>query len=119
MSAAKLNFIIDQGATWRYRLVVKAGPTEDAPALNLTGYSVRMQIRREVDSALLILELSTSNGRVTITPLTGTIDMYIAATDTAAFYFRTAVYDLELIGPDGEVTRLLRGTVQLIEEVTR
>lgn len=119
MPAAKLNLSIDQGATWRYQLAVKAGPTASAPALDLTGYSARMQLRTEVSAAQPIIELSSFNGRITITPLAGTLDLHIAATDTAALAFSTAVYDLEIESAGGEVTRLLRGTVALTPEVTR
>lgn len=87
--------------------------------MDLTGYVARMQIRKTIESPHILLELTTENTRITITPLTGRLDLVIGATDTAGLDFTTAVYDLEMESLAGEVTRLVRGSVTLIAEVTR
>lgn len=119
MAAGKLDLFIEQGATFKHTLFVKQGEGESAPAADLTGCAARMQIRESVDAAAPIIELSTTNGRLSITPLAGRIDMVIAATDTAAMNFETGVHDVELITAGGEVTRLVQGKVKLSREVTR
>lgn len=119
MPAAKLNLSIEQGATWRYALMAKQGTGVSAPALDLTGFTARMQLRGELQDATALLELSTANGRITLTPLAGRIDLVLTAVETAALNFDTAVYDLELVNASGEVTRLVKGNVTLTLEVTR
>lgn len=125
MAAGKLDLLIEQGATFQHTLIVKQGNAsspaelEALPVAILTGYTARMQIRSEVDSSTVLIELTTQNGRLLITPLAGRIDMLIDDTDTAALNFDSAVYDLELISPSGYVTRQVQGKVKLSKEVTR
>lgn len=119
MPAAKLNLAIEQGATWRHTLALKAGAGAQAPALDLTGYTARMQVRTELAAQDVLLELTGANGRITITPLDGRIDITVSATDTAALEFERAMYDLEIESAGGEVTRVLAGMVTLSRQVTR
>jgi hypothetical protein len=119
MAAGKLDLLIEQGATFKHQLQVKQGSGASAPAVNLTSYSARMQIRPEVESTTIYISLTNQNGRITITPLTGTLDLLISATDTAALSFDVAYYDIEIVSAGGEVTRLLQGKVKLSKEVTR
>ena len=126
MPAAKKNLTIEQGATWRdtYTLLQPAPvgtPIADMLPINLAGYTARMQIRPDPASATVLVELTPANGRITITPASGTLALHISATDTAALTFTDvpAVYDLELIEPSGDVIRRLRGTVTLSPEVTK
>lgn len=119
MPAAKLNLSIEQGATWRHSLALKAGAGASAPALDLTGYTARMQVRAELAAPVALLELTTGNGRIAITPLDGRLDLLVSATDTGALDFDRAVYDLEIESAGGEVTRVLTGGVMLSKQVTR
>ncbi len=119
MAAGKLDLTIEQGATFRHALVVKQGTGTSAPVANLTGYTARMQIRTEVESSQVLIALTTENGRITITPLDGRIDLTISATDTAALNFESGVHDVEIVSGGGEVTRLVQGKVKLSKEVTR
>lgn len=115
MAAANLDLTIEQGATFKHTLLVKQGGS----AFNLTSYSARMQIRKTYASADTILELTEENGRITITPLDGRIDLLVDAEDTAELTFKDGVYDLEIESAGGEVTRILQGFVTLSLEVTR
>jgi len=115
MSTGKHNFTIKQGSTFRKPLQWIAGGSP----VDMTGWSARMQIRPEVDSEIVIVELTTENGGITIEPLEGKITLYISAESTAALSFEEAVYDIELEAPDGFVTRIVEGKVKLSPEVTR
>lgn len=119
MPAAKLNLAIEQGATWRHGLALRAGPGTQAPALDLTGFTARMQLRAELSAPDVLVELTSANGRIQITPLEGRLDLLLSATDTAALDFDRAVYDLEIESAGGEVTRVLTGVVTLSRQVTR
>jgi hypothetical protein len=117
MSAGIHNLTIEQGATFRRVITWK---NSSGTAINLTGFSARMQVRERVDDADVILELSTSNGRITLGGSAGTIT--IVAQDevtTTLPEIKKGVYDLELESAGGEVTRLLRGGVEIIRQVTR
>ena len=78
-----------------------------------------MQIREVEHSSTYLSELTTENSRITITPLLGQIDLYISDADASALDTTLGVYDLELISAGGEVTKLLRGTVTILGEITK
>jgi hypothetical protein len=114
--AAKYKLTIEQGATFRQVLTWKDGT--GAP-INVSGCTGRMQIRPSIDSATVLLELTTLNGGVTFGGAAGTVTLLIPATQTKDFAWLSGVYDLEVAFPDGTVRRLLYGTVVVSREVTR
>ena len=98
------------------------GPKTGSPAalVNLTGYTARMQIREELASAAVLLSLTTENGGITLGGALGTIDLFISAADTTAITWEGGVYDLELVAPSTDVTRLIdESSVTVSFEVTR
>lgn len=117
MSAGKLKLRIEQGATFRKLLTWKAGTP--AVPVDITGCTARMQIRADIDDADPLISLTTENGGITLGDTAGTIELYISDTDTAAITWETGVYDLEIILANGDVRRLLYGTVTVTPEVTR
>ena len=110
------NLVINQGEAFEQGFGWDDG---DGNPKDLTGYTARMQIREDIDAATFILELTTENGRILLGGATGDIDLYVSATDTAALDFDAAVYDLEIVPPDGKVKRFAEGKVSLHREVTR
>lgn len=114
---AKIKLTIYQGATFRKRLTWKAG-TPAAP-VDLTGCTARMQVRAEVDSPTALLTLTTENGRITLGGAAGTIELYVSDEDTAAIDWEGGAWDLEIVHPSGEVTRLAQGAIMVSPEVTR
>ena len=120
MPAAIKNLLIEQGATFVWTLVLKNGVGSAAPVLNLSGYSARMHLRLEVATPTTLAALSSApGGGITITPLDGRLDIEITAQATSAMAFDKAVYDLELVQPDGRVLRIFKGSASLSLEVTR
>lgn len=117
MSAGTLNLFIDQGATFRQSLLVQ---NDDGTAVNLTGYSARMQARvAAAAQGQPVLEMSTADGRLIITPQPGRVDLVLTPEETEALPPVRLVYDLELIEPGGGVVRLVQGDVAISREVTR
>jgi hypothetical protein len=116
MAAASYDFEIEQGATLLKPIVWK---DSTGTAVNLTGYTAKMQIRKSVSSTDVLLELSTTNGKLSITAGTGTITMIFSATTTAAIDWSRGKYDLELTSSSGVVTRLLEGEITVSKEITR
>ena len=114
---AKLKLTIYQGATFRKRLTWKAGTP--AVPVDLTGCTARMQVREEVDSPAALLTLTTENGGIALGGAAGTIELVVEAEDSAAFTWNSGAWDLEIVHPGGEVTRLAQGSVVVSPEVTR
>ena len=86
---------------------------------DLTNYIARLHIREDRADTTTIAELTSTGGDIAISTTDAKITITIAAADTAALDFETAVYDLELESAGGEVTRLVEGQVTLCREVTR
>lgn len=113
---AKLKLTIYQGATFKRRLRWMDATRQP---IDLTGCTARMQVREEIESPTVLLGLTTENARIALGSAAGTIDLTIAATDTAALTWAAGVWDLEIVHPGGAVTRLAQGSVVVSPEVTR
>lgn len=110
MSAGKYDITIEQGSDFSLQLTVQ----EANVAKNLTGYSVRGQIRSTIDASSIA---ATFTG--TITNAAGgilTISLPYTTTDDIApgLYY----YDVEIF-TGGSVQKLIKGTATVTGEVTR
>jgi hypothetical protein len=114
MAAGELDLTIEQGTTYSQTLTWKI----DGTAVNLTGYTARMQARTDVTATTTILSLTQSAG-LTLGGVAGTIIIALTATQTTALAAGNYVYDLELASSGGVVTRLVQGTLTISAEVTR
>jgi tRNA A37 threonylcarbamoyltransferase TsaD len=111
------DICIFQGATFNQTLFYETG--EPSAPVNLAGYTAKMHIRSKPESKALILELSTDNGRIVLNETTGSIRLFISASDSALLSVcDKAVYDLELT-TGAITTRILQGNVIISPEVTR
>jgi hypothetical protein len=115
MAATTYDILIEQGATYSQVITYK----EAGVAVNLTGYTARMQVRATLESASTLVELTTANSRIALGGTAGTITLSISATETAALTSGRGVYDLELVSGSGIVTRLLQGVATISRNVTR
>lgn len=87
--------------------------------VDLTGCSVRMQIRRRVNSPDVELDLGAA-GYIRITDAAaGQLLIDIPPDVTAGLSLRTGVHDIEVEFSGGEVLRFARGPVVIDREVTR
>lgn len=101
-----------------YSTYTSGGVIEYNIPVNLTGYTARMQVRPNLESATIIASLTTENGGILIDPVLSTITLFISAADTAQYTFQTAVYSLELVS-NQEVIPFCNGNISLVKEVTR
>ena len=110
----------------RYNLTIYKGTTFDLKPQWLIGgtpvildnYAADMQVRYAPDT-VTIVELSTSNGRITIDPPSGTVSLHLSATETAALPAGTYQYDLNLTNnSDGSVYKILQGVFAINESIT-
>jgi hypothetical protein len=111
-----------------YALTIYAGTTfelhlawKDAAgaAIDLTGYSARMQMRKKQSAADTVFSLASPAAGIVLGGAAGTIDVVLGAAQTGSLSARSGVYDLELVSASGKVTRLLQGAVTVDPEVTR
>jgi hypothetical protein len=115
MTAGIYNFTIDQGSTWTLQLIYK---DPNGTPINLTGYTAKMQVRRKFDSSTAVLTLtSLPGGGITITGITGTIDLLATDEQTEVIEGGLYVYDLEL-NNGGAITRLIQGQITISPQVT-
>lgn len=106
-----------QGANFDYTLTWQTGGS----AVNLTGYSARMQVRDSYDAGTAIVSLTSGTG-ITLGGTAGSIVLEMPASQTATLDGtpnRQFVYDLELVSGAGYVTRLVEGRFYVYPEVTR
>lgn len=111
MSAGKLDFYIEKGTDWLRTITVK---DSDGVAVNITGYTVRGQLRETHDAS------TKTDFTMTITDgAAGTFTVALTDTVTEGIEYNTGVYDVELVNLSGNVQRLLEGSVSLSDEVTK
>lgn len=108
---------IYQGAKWTISLVLST----DGVAKSLTGYSAKMEIRPSEYSNEVLQTLSSPDGGIVITAATGTIQLTLTKSETAALDFKRAKYDL-FIRDGADATAdvcLISGDVLLHKRVTK
>jgi hypothetical protein len=118
MQPAHIDLEVYKGSTFVKIIQWKTGTP--AVAVNLTGCTARMQIRKAVNDTTVLDNLTTENAKIVIhEPLNGKFKIVIPATVSSAYAFTSAVYDLELVFTDGTVTRVIEGCLTAVPEVTR
>jgi len=113
--AGSFDFTIEQGATFNLVMTWKI----DGVAVNLTGYTARLQARVDVADTSTVLSMTTAGGGITLGGAAGTITLDQTATQTTALTVGSFVYDLELVSSANVVIRLLQGELLISAEVTR
>lgn len=105
MNPGRYNITVYNGTTFALSPVWKI----DNLAVNLTGYSADMQVRDISNN--LIVELSTSNGKISINAALGQINMALTATQTSAANLPAGNYNyaLNLTDSAGNVYQILQG----------
>lgn len=110
------NLTIYKGQDLEETFTYKAG---DPPvAVDLTGYTARMQIKKSYTSGA-VATLTTENGGIILGGAAGTVGLYLSNAATSALAITAGVYDLELVAPSGRVRRFMMGEVEVSPEVTK
>jgi hypothetical protein len=103
--AAHYDIFVEQYATWT--LPVLWTDAAETP-IDLSGGSALMQVRDRLGTVLI--ELSSTNGRITLGGAAGTLLLTISDDDTSLLPTGLAAYDLIFETGDGVTTRLLEGS---------
>jgi hypothetical protein len=134
--AAQKEITVDQGSTHEEYFLVQVLTDPTLPfnattnpyiALNLTGYTVAMQVRASYDAgAPVITALSTgANPKITVPNASnGQLLITLLPVDTSALTFKgdsaSYVYDIEITKTStGKVTRIVQGAFTISREATR
>lgn len=115
MAAGLYRVWCEQGATFNLFFTWKDSA---GTPINLTGMTGRMQVRPSKTSNDLIFSFTTSNGRMSLGGVAGTVTVTATAADTETLDPAQYVYDLEIVnGP--VVYRVIEGSFTVDGEVTR
>lgn len=111
--AAFVELYMDKGTSFQNQITLTDDSTNTS--INITGYSVRSQMRRSYYSVN-----ATANIVCTITDAAnGTITMSLGAANTSNIKAGRYVFDLQTTDTVGAITRVLEGTITVLPEVTR
>ena len=103
MNPGRYNISVVQGTTFQLSPSWKV----DNLPVDITGYTADMQVRDVSNN--LITELSTANGRITLTSALGTVNLTLTAAQTAALTVGNYNYGLNLTSPGGIVYQIIQG----------
>lgn len=116
MKPGNLPLRIEAGATYRKMMQYLPG---GAP-MDFTGYTAKLQMTGSAAPEVLLMELTTENGGITLDS-EGNITLYMPPADTLALYSlianQTCSYEFEIAQSPTEVIRLLRGGVTVNREL--
>ena len=115
--ATELNIYIDQGASWTKEI---SWQNSAGDPYDLSGYTARMQIRKnyaDLDKGEPLLSLDSDGNGILLSSDPTNIVIDITTEQSEAIPLGQYYYDLEL--GDTSVTKLLRGKVFILGEVTR
>jgi len=105
------NLQIDQGSTFKTTIFVA---TADSETLNLSGYTVRAQIRKSYASTTAFdFDTAIDDAEE------GVISISLTAAAAGALKAGRYVYDVEVESSNGNVTRVIEGQVEVTPRVTR
>ena len=127
MAAGRYDIEIEQGSDYELAVLYQ---DPDGEIINMTDFTLaRMQIRENTDSTPILELRSDSPANAESYVISQAITLFgnndpniriaIGNGATAQLDFDTAFYDLELVGTNGSVTKIIRGLVKLIKEYTK
>lgn len=116
MTAGIKDIEVEVGATFRMNVVWN---DPDGNPIDNTGYEARMQFRKKYGAAAIIMSFTTADLSIILGGADGSIAIKGLATLTEDITDRYGVYDLEMLAPNGDVDRILKGAVDFDPEVTK
>lgn len=101
-----------RGDTWLRSWLLKAGGVP----LDLSGATARLHLRDEAGA--LVVAATTADGRLTVTPLSGRIDLLVPAATMVITPGRYR-FDLEVTFNDGRRQTVEQTTLVVLEDMSR
>ena len=112
--AAQKNFEVDQNSTFTFEVEYL---DEDLAAIQLNFHTAKLQVRDTQGGKKLAFTLTETDG-IVISPTLGKLQISISADRTNKMFYPKSAYDLVLIDPSVNKTRLLEGYMTLNRSVT-
>lgn len=109
-----VDFEIDQYASFQTTVTWK---DDDGTPINMTGYSVKMDIKTGYDGDLIV-GLTSADDSIDLNEAAGQMTVTLTPVQTGAFSFVRAFYDIVVTSPTGFATRILEGTFLLNKGIT-
>jgi len=110
---AYTELYMDQGST--FRVTVNLADESTNNTINLASYGFASQMRRSSYSAFPTANIICQVANTDWT----TLILTLPAANTSNIKAGRYVYDVEMTDPDGIVTRILEGTIEVTPEVTK
>lgn len=110
-----LHLRVRQGSSFVVRWPVT---TVDGTPIDVSTWTVRAQARPRVSSSTVLYEWNTAAQNAAATA-DGYVVLTVPPATSSAWTWRRAVYDVELVDPAGNVTRVDAGKLTVEREVTR
>ncbi len=108
------KLVVEQGTTWAISWPIV---DPNGEPVDVTGWTVRAQIRQSATANEVLHEFTTASGNATTEQ--GSVTLSVDPAESSAWDWRSGVYDVELVDPVGRVARIAAGTVTISAEVTR
>ena len=86
--------------------------------VDLADYTATMDVRPAPNSATLIDQLTTENGKLILNQVTGEVEILLTAEQTGDLPLGQFQYDLNITSPSGTVTKLIQGAFVVLDPVT-
>jgi hypothetical protein len=112
--AAQKNFQVDENATFTFE--VQYLDEENMP-IQLNHHTSKMQVRDTQGGKKLAFTLTEQDG-IHISPTEGKLRISISADRTNKMFYPKSAYDLVIVDPSVNKTRLLEGYMTLNRSVT-
>lgn len=116
MVATIVDITMEQGATFEMSFVWANDEAGTQP-IDLTGAQMRMQVRRQQQSDVLIEAVSPTE--IVLGGLSGTVAVTITDEVTSLLPLKKCRYDMEAEMPDGKVHRVIEGSVTVRPNITQ
>lgn len=109
------NFTLNKGSGYRIIYLVK----KDGSPADLSGYSLRGQIRPSASSSTILLNMTMANLLLKIDFDNSYIVMNLPESFTRRAPGTYAVYDIELLSPTADAYKIVSGLITFVPEVTQ
>lgn len=113
MTALAYDLLINQGETWS--IIFPVVDVANKP-VTVTGWTAKAQIRGS-ETASVLYEWSATFGNIVVG--TTTVTLSVPAATSAAWWWTSGLYDLDLTDTAGRIYRIAQGAVRVSPQITR
>jgi hypothetical protein len=104
------NLTLNKGSSYKIIYLV----SKDGNSVNLTGYSLRGQIKSSASSNVVLLDMTSANLLLKIDNENSAIIMNLPESFTRRVSSNIAVYNIELLNSNSETSKIVTGIITFI-----